>query len=141
MRNKGASRFDHFEYIRVLSIIDEEPVCFQFVLVVDDENRENEGDLIMAGSLVTPQAMAFLVRHSTGIVCVSMKGEDLDRLGLPLMVPQKDNSESMKTAFTWTVVCYSDSSSGRSGTENNRSCILSHVSEYVRNQTLGSCVL
>lgn len=80
------------------------PVAFQFVLVVDDENRENEGDLIMAGSLVTPQAMAFLVRHSTGIVCVSMKGEDLDRLGLPLMVPQKDNSESMKTAFTWTVV-------------------------------------
>jgi len=75
------------------------------VLVVDDENRENEGDLIMAGSLVTPQAMAFLVRHSTGIVCVSMKGEDLDRLGLPLMVPQQENSEAMKTAFTWTVVC------------------------------------
>ena len=86
-------------------ISDEKPVPFQFVLVVDDENRENEGDLIMAGSLVTPQAMAFLVRHSTGIVCVSMKGEDLDRLGLPLMVPQDHNSESMKTAFTWTVVC------------------------------------
>lgn len=82
-----------------------EPVPCQFVLVVDDENRENEGDLIMAGSLVTPQAMAFLVRHSTGIVCVSMKGDDLDRLGLPLMVPQQNNSECMKTAFTWTVVC------------------------------------
>lgn len=76
------------------------------MLVVDDENRENEGDLIMAGSLVTPQAMAFLVRHSTGIVCVSMKGEDLDRLGLPLMVPQEENGENMRTAFTWTVVRY-----------------------------------
>jgi 3,4-dihydroxy 2-butanone 4-phosphate synthase/GTP cyclohydrolase II len=75
----------------------------KFVLVVDDENRENEGDLIMAGSLVTPQAMAFLVRHSTGIVCVSMKGEDLDRIGLPLMVPEDNNAECMKTAFTWTV--------------------------------------
>ncbi|XP_024369018.1 uncharacterized protein [Physcomitrium patens] len=75
----------------------------KFVLVVDDENRENEGDLIMAGSLVTPQAMAFLVRYSTGIVCVSMKGEDLDRLGLPLMVPQDENGEIMRTAFTWTV--------------------------------------
>jgi hypothetical protein len=102
IRDTDASRFSiHSSLTRIVFF-------FQFVLVVDDENRENEGDLIMAGSLVTPQAMAFLVRHSTGIVCVSMKGEDLDRLGLPLMVPQKNNSESMKTAFTWTVVCYSD---------------------------------
>ena len=77
---------------------------FQFVLVVDDENRENEGDLIMAGSLVTPQAMAFLVKHSTGIVCVAMKGEDLDRLQLPLMVYERSNEESSRTAFTVTVV-------------------------------------
>ncbi|KAG0560693.1 hypothetical protein KC19_9G005500 [Ceratodon purpureus] len=92
----------------------------KFVLVVDDENRENEGDLIMAGSLVTPQAMAFLVRHSTGIVCVSMKGEDLDRLGLPLMVPQKDNSESMKTAFTWTVDAKHGTTTGVSAADRSQ---------------------
>ncbi|TVU05486.1 hypothetical protein EJB05_48652, partial [Eragrostis curvula] len=57
----------------------------KFVIVVDDEDRENEGDLIMAASKVTPEAMAFIVRHGTGIVCVSMKEEDLERLQLPLM--------------------------------------------------------
>lgn len=75
--------------------------------MTDDENRENEGDLIMAGSEVTPEDMAFLVKHGTGIVCVAMKGEDLDRLQLPLMVPQRQNKESHRTAFTVTVVRFS----------------------------------
>ncbi|KAK6143684.1 hypothetical protein DH2020_024032 [Rehmannia glutinosa] len=57
----------------------------KMVVVVDDEDRENEGDLIMAASKVTPEAMAFFVKHGTGIVCVSMKSEDLERLQLPLM--------------------------------------------------------
>jgi len=77
----------------------------QMVIVVDDEDRENEGDLIMAASKVTPEAMAFIVKHGTGIVCVSMKGEDLERLQLPLMVTQKENEEKLCTAFTVSVVC------------------------------------
>ena len=83
-------------------------VCFflQFVIVVDDESRENEGDLIMAAPLVTPEAMAFIVKHGTGIVCVSMKTEDLERLELPLMVSNKENEEKLCTAFTVSVVCY-----------------------------------
>jgi len=75
----------------------------KLVIVVDDEDRENEGDLIMAASLVTPEAMAFIVRHGTGIVCVSMKEEDLERLQLPLMVTNKENEEKLRTAFTVTV--------------------------------------
>ncbi|XP_028753102.1 bifunctional riboflavin biosynthesis protein RIBA 1, chloroplastic-like, partial [Neltuma alba] len=75
----------------------------KMVLVVDDEDRENEGDLIMAAQLATPEAMAFIVKHGTGIVCVSMKEEDLDRLQLPLMVNNKHNEEKMCTAFTVTV--------------------------------------
>ncbi|XP_039127693.1 probable bifunctional riboflavin biosynthesis protein RIBA 1, chloroplastic [Dioscorea cayenensis subsp. rotundata] len=75
----------------------------KFVIVVDDEDRENEGDLIMAASLVTPDAMAFIVRYGTGIVCVSMKEEDLDRLQLPLMVTHKENEEKLRTAFTISV--------------------------------------
>ncbi|KAI5071408.1 hypothetical protein GOP47_0013659 [Adiantum capillus-veneris] len=75
----------------------------KFVIVVDDEDRENEGDLIMAASKVTPSDMSFLVRHSTGIVCVAMKGEDLDRLKLPLMVNDKENEEALRTAFTVSV--------------------------------------
>lgn len=79
-------------------------LILQFVIVVDDEDRENEGDLIMAASLATPEAMAFIVRHGTGIVCVSMKGEDLERLQLPLMVTNKENEEKLCTAFTVSVV-------------------------------------
>ncbi|KAL2620203.1 hypothetical protein R1flu_000408 [Riccia fluitans] len=75
----------------------------KFVVVVDDEARENEGDLIMAGSLMTPERMAFMVDHCTGIVCVGMPGEELDRLNLPLMVQDKDNDEAMLTAFTVSV--------------------------------------
>ncbi|KAK3121997.1 hypothetical protein QOZ80_8BG0663780 [Eleusine coracana subsp. coracana] len=75
----------------------------KFVIVVDDEDRENEGDLIMAASKVTPEAMAFIVRHGTGIVCVSMKEEDLERLQLPLMVTTKENEEKLRTAFTVSV--------------------------------------
>ena len=77
----------------------------QMVVVVDDEDRENEGDLIMAAQLATPEAMAFIVKHGTGIICVSMKEEDLEKLELPLMVNSKDNEEKLRTAFTVTVVC------------------------------------
>ena len=76
----------------------------QLVIVVDDEDRENEGDIIMAASKATPEAMAFIVKHGTGIVCVSMKAEDLDRLELPLMVTHKENEEKLCTAFTVSVV-------------------------------------
>ncbi|XP_020528652.1 probable bifunctional riboflavin biosynthesis protein RIBA 1, chloroplastic isoform X2 [Amborella trichopoda] len=75
----------------------------KFVIVVDDEDRENEGDLIMAASLVTPEAMAFIVKHGTGIVCVSMKEDALERLQLPLMVSHRENEEKLSTAFTISV--------------------------------------
>jgi 3,4-dihydroxy 2-butanone 4-phosphate synthase/GTP cyclohydrolase II len=84
----------------------------KFVVVVDDEDRENEGDLIMPADMMTPEAMAFLVQHSTGIVCVGMKGEMLDRLQIPLMVPDKDNEEALLTAFTVTVDVKAGTSTG-----------------------------
>ena len=78
----------------------------QFVIVVDDEDGESEGDLMMAAPLVNPEAMAFIVKHGTGIVSVSMKAEDLERLELPLMVSNKENEEKLRTDFTVSVVCY-----------------------------------
>ncbi|XP_014519170.1 bifunctional riboflavin biosynthesis protein RIBA 1, chloroplastic [Vigna radiata var. radiata] len=84
----------------------------KMVVVVDDEDRENEGDLIMAAQLATPEAMAFIVKHGTGIVCVSMKEEDLDRLELPMMVNSKDNDEKLRTAFTVTVDAKHGTSTG-----------------------------
>jgi len=58
----------------------------EMVLVVDDEDRENEGDLIMAAEHVTPSAVAFMVRHTTGLLCVAIPDERADELDLPLMV-------------------------------------------------------
>ena len=75
----------------------------EMVVVLDDEDRENEGDLILAADLVTPEAMAFVVEHTSGVVCVGMEGADLDRLRIPLMIPPADNEEAMTTAFTVTV--------------------------------------
>ncbi|XP_061947600.1 bifunctional riboflavin biosynthesis protein RIBA 1, chloroplastic-like isoform X1 [Populus nigra] len=89
----------------------------KIVVVVDDEDRENEGDLIMAAELATPEAMAFIVKHGTGIVCVSMKGEDLDRLQLPLMVRQNENDEKLRTAFTVTVDAKHDTTTGVSAND------------------------
>lgn len=68
------------------------------VVVVDDEDRENEGDLIFAASKATPELMGFLVRHSSGYVCAPAPGTILDRLGIPLMTPH--NRELMRTAYT-----------------------------------------
>jgi 3,4-dihydroxy 2-butanone 4-phosphate synthase / GTP cyclohydrolase II len=71
------------------------------VVVVDDEDRENEGDLVMAATKATPQDIAFMVRHCSGIICVPLAGERLEELNLPLMAPS--NSEPMGTAFTVSV--------------------------------------
>jgi 3,4-dihydroxy 2-butanone 4-phosphate synthase/GTP cyclohydrolase II len=71
------------------------------IVVVDDANRENEGDIIFAASKATPALLAFTIRHTSGVICVPMLGEELDRLQLPLMTAQ--NNERMRTAFTVSV--------------------------------------
>ncbi len=73
----------------------------EFVVVLDHEDRENEGDLIMAAELVTPEALAFMVRHTSGLVCIGMTGERLDELNIPLMVHH--GTEAQGTAFTVSV--------------------------------------
>lgn len=89
----------------------------KFVIAVDDEDRDNAGDVIMAASSVTAQAMAFMVKHSTGIVCVGMVEEDLERMRLPLMVPKKENEERFVTAFTVSVDAKVGTSTGVSATD------------------------
>ncbi|MEN9711306.1 MAG: hypothetical protein RL441_1298 [Actinomycetota bacterium] len=71
------------------------------VVVVDDEDRENEGDLIFAGSLTTVELMAFMVRYTSGVVCVPMPGEWLDRLNIPPMTAV--NEDAKGTAYTVSV--------------------------------------
>src|SRR5215469_14105385 len=71
------------------------------VIVTDDANRENEGDLILAAEKATPEKISFMIRYTSGVICVPMEGTDLDRLELPLMTVQ--NTESMRTAYTVSV--------------------------------------
>ncbi len=73
----------------------------EMVVVVDDEDRENEGDLIMAAEFATEEKIAFIVNHSSGVICAPILDERADELDLPLMVAQ--NTEAMRTAFTVTV--------------------------------------
>jgi 3,4-dihydroxy 2-butanone 4-phosphate synthase/GTP cyclohydrolase II len=73
----------------------------EIVVVVDDEDRENEGDLIMAAEAATAEKIAFFVRHTSGVICAPLTGERLDELEIPLMV--RDNTESHRTAFTYSV--------------------------------------
>ncbi|MEV4975140.1 bifunctional 3,4-dihydroxy-2-butanone-4-phosphate synthase/GTP cyclohydrolase II [Streptomyces scopuliridis] len=71
------------------------------VVVVDDEDRENEGDLVIAAEMATPEIIAFMMSECRGLICAPMEGPELDRLELPQMVGH--NTESMRTAFTVSV--------------------------------------
>jgi 3,4-dihydroxy 2-butanone 4-phosphate synthase/GTP cyclohydrolase II len=71
------------------------------VIVVDDEDRENEGDIIFAASRATPELMAFTIRYSSGVICVPMPAAMLDRLEIPLMTPH--NKDRLRTAYTISV--------------------------------------
>lgn len=70
----------------------------QAVVVLDDENRENEGDLICAAQFATPSMINFIAVHARGLICLAMTGKQLDQLKLPLIV--NTNTDSHQTAFT-----------------------------------------
>jgi len=72
----------------------------EFLVVMDDEDRENEGDLIVAADKITTEKMAWFIKHTSGYICISLPGERLEELRLPLMVPE--NEERHKTAYTVT---------------------------------------
>ncbi len=82
----------------------------EIVIVVDDEDRENEGDLIMAAEFATPEAIAFFLHHTSGVICAPVTSERARELDLPLMVA--NNTESMRTAFTVSVDYRHDTSTG-----------------------------
>src|SRR5215217_6977806 len=90
------------------------------IVVVDDEDRENEGDIIFAASKATPQLMAFLVRYSSGLVCAPITGEILDRLAVPLMTPH--NREKMRTAYTVSIDARDGITTGISAADRARTC-------------------
>ncbi|MGC8628059.1 MAG: bifunctional 3,4-dihydroxy-2-butanone-4-phosphate synthase/GTP cyclohydrolase II [Acidimicrobiales bacterium] len=87
----------------------------EIVVVLDDEGRENEGDLVVAAGTVTPEKIAFFVRYTSGFICTAMSEERADELGLPLMVAH--NTEPQRTAFAVTVDAAVGTTTGISATE------------------------
>ncbi len=88
------------------------------VVVVDDEGRENEGDIIFAASKATPELMAWTIRHSSGVICAPMPAEMLDRLEIPLMTPH--NKDAYRTAYTISVVARDGTTTGISAADRAR---------------------
>lgn len=89
----------------------------KFVIVVDDENGDVEGNLIMAATLTSPKDIAFLIKNGSGIVSVGMKQQDLERLNLTLMSPEMEDEDSSAPTFTITVDAKSGTSTGVSASD------------------------
>lgn len=89
----------------------------EFVVVVDDEDRENEGDLIIAAEAITPEKMGFMVRYTSGLICLPVEGNRLDELQIPLMVA--DNTDSMHTAFTVSIDVKGGTTTGISASDRS----------------------
>jgi 3,4-dihydroxy 2-butanone 4-phosphate synthase/GTP cyclohydrolase II len=86
--------------------------CGRFVIIIDDEGRENEGDLIIPAQFVTPDTISFMLKYTTGIICVPMTGERLDELQIPMMVGHQQNQAQFGTAFTVSVDARHDITTG-----------------------------
>src|SRR5580693_6253060 len=71
----------------------------KIVIIVDDEDRENEGDLVCAAEKITPDIINFMVTHGRGLICLPMTEERLDELQIPLQVSESDNTAALGTAF------------------------------------------
>ncbi len=92
----------------------------RFVILADDESRENEGDLMLAADFVTPEAINFMIREARGLVCAPLSAEKIERLGLPLMVREEDNFSPNRTAFTVSVEAAKGVSTGISAADRAR---------------------
>jgi 3,4-dihydroxy 2-butanone 4-phosphate synthase/GTP cyclohydrolase II len=105
----------------------------KFVVLVDDENRENEGDLVLAAEKVTPGAINFMARYGRGLICLALTNEKADRLKLPLMV--QENTSKFGTAFTVSIDAASGISTGISAYDRAQT-ILTAIDENCKPEDL-----
>ncbi len=89
----------------------------RMVILVDDEDRENEGDIVLAADFVTPEMINFMAREARGLICLALNHEQIERLGLPPMVGPKNNHSPNKTAFTVSIEAATGVSTGISAAD------------------------
>ena len=75
----------------------------KFVILVDDENRENEGDLVIAADFIAPEAVNFMAKEARGLICLSMTASQIEKLQLPMMVSKSHQRGPTETAFTYSI--------------------------------------
>lgn len=92
----------------------------KMVILIDDEDRENEGDLILATDFTTPDSINFMATQARGLICLALEPEQIDRLGLPLMVGDERNMSPNKTAFTVSIEAAEGVSTGISASDRSR---------------------
>lgn len=92
----------------------------KMVILIDDEDRENEGDIILAADFVTPDAINFMAVQARGLICLALEAQQIDRLGLPLMVGDERNMSPNKTAFTVSIEAAEGVSTGISASDRAR---------------------
>lgn len=92
----------------------------KMVILIDDEDRENEGDLILAADFVTPEKINFMAKEARGLICLSLTSDQIDRLQIPLMVKDDHNLSPNKTAFTVSIEASQGISTGISAHDRSR---------------------
>lgn len=95
----------------------EEIRCGRMVILVDDEDRENEGDIVLAADFVTPQSINFMAKEARGLICLALAPDHIRQLGLPQMVGENDNFSPNKTAFTVSIEASKGVSTGISAAD------------------------
>lgn len=91
----------------------------EFVIIVDDEDRENEGDLAIAADHITPDKVNFMASFGKGLICLAMQGKLLDRLNIPLMIPTDQNRSGFGTGFTVSIEAAHGVSTGISAADRS----------------------
>lgn len=113
-----AAKEDFTAFLSPISDVIEDIRNGKMVVVVDDEDRENEGDLIVAGQMATPDAINFMAKYGRGLICLAMTGERVDHLGLSLM--SSDNRSQFETAFTTSIEAREGVTTGISASDRAR---------------------
>lgn len=92
----------------------------KFVILVDDEDRENEGDLILAADFITSEAVNFLAREARGLICLALSARQIEQLGLPMMRSSSHQTGLAETAFTYSIEASSGVTTGISSADRAR---------------------
>lgn len=102
----------------------------EMIILVDDEERENEGDLMIAAEKTTPEAINFMAKHGRGLICLSLNPKQVEKLELPMMVQDNDNTSNFQTAFTISIDAKHGTTTGISAADRAKTILVAIDPNY-----------